>query len=255
MRLESKVKVEVKGKVFGGEKCLSCIPMIPATRAALVEETKAVAAMKPDIIEWRVDYFEEAGDAAATADALKEISQYLAEIPVIFTFRHVCEGGAKEYPQDVRLATIRAALETGCADIIDIEACNEKEFIAEVKALTVANNAKLILSFHNFQSTPSEDFIYSKLVEEKNLGADLPKLAVMPKDFDDVLTLMRATYRARTEAVDQPMITMSMGDVGKISRVIGDLYGSDMSFVVGQAASAPGQIPVAVVNQMWELLK
>ena len=76
----------------------------------------------------------------------------------------------------------------------------------------------------------------------------------MPKDVLDVLTLMKATYRARTEAVDLPMITMSMGDVGKISRVIGDLYGSDMSFVVGKAASAPGQIPVAIVNELWKLL-
>ena len=64
----------------------------------------------------------------------------------------------------------------------------------------------------------------------------------MPKNFNDVLTLMRATYRARTEAVDLPLITMSMGEIGTISRVIGDLYGSDTSFVVGKAASAPGQI-------------
>ncbi len=255
MKLESKVKVEVKGKVFGGEKGLACIPMVPTTREALVEETKSVVQMGPDIIEWRVDYFDQAGDPAATADTLKEISQYLTDIPLIFTLRHVCEGGAKEYPQDVRLATIKAAVETGCADIVDIEACNEKEFIDEVKAVTAANGSKLILSYHDFQTTPSEDFIFNKLVEEQALGADLPKLACMPQNFGDVLTLMKATYRARTGGVDQPMITMSMGEVGKISRVIGDYYGSDMSFVVGQAASAPGQIPVAVVKQLWELLK
>ncbi|WP_434309357.1 type I 3-dehydroquinate dehydratase [Hominifimenecus sp. rT4P-3] len=254
MRLESKVKLDVRGKVFGGDKNLACIPMIPATREALVEETKMVAALNPDVIEWRVDYYDKAGDAQYVKESLEEIGQYLNNIPVIFTFRHVCEGGAKEYAQDVRLATIKAALSTGYADIIDIEACNEKEFIDAVKAEVVAAGSKLILSFHNFKDTPSEEFIYNKLIEEKELGADIPKLAVMPKDFLDVMTLMKATYRARTEAVDLPMITMSMGEVGKISRVIGDLYGSDMSFVVGKAASAPGQIPVAIVNELWKLL-
>jgi len=254
MKLESKVKVTVKGKVFGGPRGLACIPMVPATREAFTAEIRAVAAMNPDIIEWRVDYYEEAGDAAAVASALTEAADCLKNIPLIFTFRHVCEGGAKEYPQEVRLATIKAALETGFADLIDIEACNEKSFIDAVKALTVANGARLILSSHNFKATPSEDAIYAKLVEEKLLGADIPKLAVMPQSFDDVLTLMRATYRARMEAVDLPMITMSMGETGKISRVIGDLYGSDMSFVVGQKGSAPGQIPVDTVKKLWELL-
>ena len=63
MRLESKVKLNVRGKVFGGEKNLACIPMIPATREDLIEETKMVAELKPDVIEWRVDYFEKAADA------------------------------------------------------------------------------------------------------------------------------------------------------------------------------------------------
>ena len=254
MRLESKVKLNVRGKVFGGEKNLACIPMIPATREALIEETKMVVELKPDVIEWRVDYFEKAADAEYVKESLEAIAPYVEEIPVIFTFRHACEGGAKEYPQDVRLATIKAALSTGHADIVDIEACNDKEFIEAVKAAVKEAGSRLILSFHNFKETPSEEFIYEKLKVERDLGADIPKLAVMPQNFNDVLTLMRATYRARTEAVDLPLITMSMGEIGKISRVIGDLYGSDMSFVVGKAASAPGQIPVAVVNELWKLL-
>ena len=50
------------------------------------------------------------------------------------------------------------------------------------------------------------------------------------------------------------MITMSMAEVGKISRVIGNLYGSDLSFVVGQNASAPGQIPMDTARELWTLL-
>ena len=88
MRLESKVKLNVRGKVFGGEKNLACIPMIPATREDLIEETKMVAELKPDVIEWRVDYFEKPADSENLKESLEAIAPYVEEIPVIFTIRH-----------------------------------------------------------------------------------------------------------------------------------------------------------------------
>ena len=254
MKLESKVKVNVRNRIFGGEKTLACIPMVAVTREALLKEADICASMNPDIIEWRVDSFELAGDAEATSRTLVEMAPLLNGIPIIFTFRIAREGGAKEYTQEERLATIKACLETSYADVIDIEACNEPEFIAAVKETVVANNSRLIISAHNFKSTPSEEEMIAILEHEQELGADIPKLAVMPQSFDDVLALMRATYRARTGNVIQPMITMSMAEVGKISRVIGNLYGSDLSFVVGQNASAPGQIPMNTARELWTLL-
>ncbi|MDD6213470.1 MAG: type I 3-dehydroquinate dehydratase [Clostridiales bacterium] len=254
-KLESINKVTVKGKEFGGPSVLACIPMIPTTREGLIADTTAIAAMNPDIIEWRIDYFEEAGDPAASADALKAISPLVENIPIIFTLRHKAEGGARELTQEQRLATIKACLETDLVDIIDVElACNEPEFIQEVRQCCTEHGARLILSCHDFKQTPSIDEMVSILEQEQAAGADIPKLAVMPQTFEDVMKLMTATYRARTGNVTQPMITMSMSDQGKISRVIGDLYGSDMSFVVGTEASAPGQIPVHTIRQLWDLL-
>lgn len=256
MKTESKNKVIVRGKVFGGPDNLACIPMVPAKKEDLIEEVKLVASMQPDIIEWRIDYFEGADNPEYVKETLEEMAPIIGDIPVIFTLRHVAEGGAKEYSNEVRLATIKAALSTGHADLVDVEAFNDKEFIDAVREAVHAAGSKLILSHHNFKATPDEQFIINKLLEEQELGADIAKLAVMPQSFDDVLTLMRATYRARTQAgVDTPMITMSMGELGKISRVITDMYGSDMSFVVGKAGSAPGQIPVDVVKNLWSMLK
>lgn len=256
MRLESKVKINVRGRSFGGDKNLACIPVMSETKDALLEEIKFVVSLAPDIIEWRADYFDKVSDCSCVKEALYEMGPLLKNIPIIFTLRHICEGGAREYSQDVRLASIKAALETGYADIVDIEAANDKGFIEAVSATVRATGHKLIISYHDFKKTPAEKFIIDKLREEQALGADILKLAVMPKDFDDVLTLMRATYKARTkEGIEQPMITMSMGEEGKISRVIGDLYGSDMSFASGRSDSAPGQIPIADVKKLWDLLK
>ena len=64
----------------------------------------------------------------------------------------------------------------------------------------------------------------------KDLGADIAKLAVMPKDYSEVLTLFGATLKARTEAVKVPILTMSMGPEGEVARGAGGLFGSDLTF-------------------------
>jgi 3-dehydroquinate dehydratase-1 len=76
-------------------------------------------------------------------------------------------------------------------------------------------------------------------------GADVAKLAVMPRSAGDVLRLLEITWEARNRFPRLPLCTMSMGRLGTLSRVAGFLFGSDMAFAVGQETSAPGQIPIA----------
>ena len=76
----------------------------------------------------------------------------------------------------------------------------------------------------------------------------------MPQDYGDVLTLLKATYTARTEVLEIPIITMSMGGEGGISRIAGGLFGSDLTFAIGQASSAPGQIHIGDIRKAWEVL-
>ena len=75
------------------------------------------------------------------------------------------------------------------------------------------------------------------------LGADVPKLACMPHSASDVLTLLTATAEMNKE-IANPLITMAMGDIGKVTRVAGQVFGSSLSFgAVGQT-SAPGQLSI-----------
>jgi 3-dehydroquinate dehydratase-1 len=110
------------------------------------------------------------------------------------------------------------------------------------------------LSYHNFDETPDEAFILDRLVTAGKLGADVAKVAVMPKSYKDVLTLLSATYTARTERLDIPIITMSMGAEGGITRIAGGLFGSDLTFALGKASSAPGQIPIDDLRKAWTAL-
>lgn len=109
------------------------------------------------------------------------------------------------------------------------------------------------MSYHNFAETPPIDYLIDKIKEQISSGANVPKIAVMPKTEEDVLTLLSATLKARME-IDTPIITMSMGKLGMISRVAGSIFGSDLTFGASKKASAPGQIPINDLKTAMNIL-
>ena len=88
----------------------------------------------------------------------------------------------------------------------------------------------------------------------QRLGADMPKIAVMPKSRLDTLTLLSATLEMREKFADRPFITMAMGEYGAFSRVCGEFFGSALTFATALNASAPGQLEAARVRRILEAL-
>ena len=254
MRLQSGAPVRVKNLVIGGTMPLICLPLVAAEKSDLLQQAEELKQLSPDLLEWRVDGYGLMEDADACIDALKELQAAMGSIPLIFTCRIHAEGGFKKTPQAARLNLITEAIGAGAVDIVDIEMCNEPSFIESVKKVAKARGTKLILSFHNFTDTPDENTLHDKLLQAQDLGADIAKIAVMPKDYADVLTLLGATLRARTGAVKVPMVTMSMGTEGVVTRVAGGLFGSDITFAIGKSASAPGQIPIGALRNAMSTL-
>ena len=101
----------------------------------------------------------------------------------------------------------------------------------------------LVGSYHNFQSTPDVATLVGKFRDAQTHGADVGKVAAMPKSRDDVLALLTATDEA-SRTLDIPLISMSMGPFGSVSRMVGGVFGSALTFAVGKSSSAPGQIPI-----------
>ncbi len=255
MRQQSTVQVKVRDTVIGGERPLICLPVVGETREQILLETAELVARKPDLLEWRIDAFEQVGDSEASLLCLQEIREIAGNIPILFTCRIQSEGGLRKIDQTKRLELYCAAMDSGWVDIVDIELCNESDFMAAVKEKAAATNVKLILSYHNFQETPAESFIYTKLVEARLQGADISKIAVMPKNYGDVLILFSAANAVRSEeAVRGPIVAISMGHQGIISRIAGGLFGSDITFGRGVQASAPGQISIEVLKSVQSLL-
>ena len=254
MRQQSKLQVTVRGTVIGGAKPLICLPLVGDTREKVLGEAEELAVLKPDLLEWRIDAYDEVENKEDCLSLLTNLREIIGGIPLIFTCRIDLEGGLKKISREKRLDLINAVIESGKVDIVDVELCNDEEFVKIVRERAKLSSVKVILSYHNFTETPSESFIYSKLTEAQTAGADISKVAVMPKDYGDVLTLISATNKARNETVQGPMVTMSMGPEGAVSRLAGGLFGSDITFAIGKQASAPGQIPIKDLKNGMALL-
>ena len=100
------------------------------------------------------------------------------------------------------------------------------------------------MSSHDFNRTPPGEEIIARMRKMQDLGADIPKIAVMPRSRRDVLTLLAATEEMVSGYADRPVITMSMSGLGSISRLCGEVFGSAMTFGAAGQASAPGQMAV-----------
>ncbi|MDP3821792.1 MAG: type I 3-dehydroquinate dehydratase [Burkholderiales bacterium] len=248
--------IELRGRPAGsGRFPAICAPLVGRTRERLLSEAAAVAAKRPDILEWRVDFFEGIGNTAEVVDVLARIKQAAGGIPIVFTRRSSREGGERiALSEGQVVALYRAACATGDVDVVDFEMGNHPTDVLEVREITRARDIKLILSFHDFHRTPPAEAIEQRFTQAAELGADIAKVAVMPHGMDDVLTLLSATLHASRE-LDIPLVSMSMGRLGAITRMCGWAFGSAMTFAVGESSSAPGQMAIEDVETALALLQ
>ena len=226
-------------------------PIVGCNRDAILAEAEAIARAGADICEWRIDLFAAGDDAKAVIALARELRIPLGDMPLLITFRTANEGGAKAISPDAYADLLSEICTARAADMVDVEM-----FIATApRAIACAreNGVICVASNHDFAATPSEDEILRRLTCMADAGADIAKIAVMPGNATDVTTLLRATARA-AQTLPCPLITMSMGRLGAVSRLAGETFGSACTFgSVGQT-SAPGQMPVSELRRALQLL-
>ncbi|MDP4524890.1 type I 3-dehydroquinate dehydratase [Bacillus halotolerans] len=244
----------IKGVSIGEGMPKIIVPLMGKTEKQILKEAEAVKLLDPDIVEWRVDVFEKADDNEAVIKMISKLRESLRDKLFLFTFRSHKEGGSKEMDVSSYIALLETAIRTKDIDFIDIELFSGEANVEALVSLAGENGVYVIMSNHDFQKTPAKDEIISRLRKMQKLGAHIPKIAVMPKDAGDLLTLLDATYTMKTKYADRPMITMSMAGTGLVSRLSGEIFGSACTFGAGEEASAPGQIPVSELRNVLEVL-
>lgn len=236
--------VKIKNIVLGDGIPKICVPIAAKTKEEIIEEAVSFKNIHVDVVEWRVDWFNDVFDIEKVKDVLKDLVLALNNIPLLFTFRTSKEGGEKAIDFKTYAELNKAVAATGLVDMVDVEAFTGDEIVKDIIKSSHKSGVKVIASNHDFGKTPSKDDIIYRLRKMQDLGADIPKIAVMPKSKLDVLELLEATLIMSEKYADRPIITMSMSGMGVISRLAGEVFGSALTFGAAKKVSAPGQIGV-----------
>jgi len=231
-----------------------CVSLIGETVNKLKEEAAFLLSEGVDVIEWRVDFFEKADDVNEVLQTLECIRKWVGDIPLVFTFRSKKEGGERALTSEVYLTLNKAAATSGLADLIDVELFGQEDDVKELIAFAHDHQVAVILSNHDFVRTPAKEEIIARLRKAQEFGGDLPKIALMPQSMKDVITLLDAVNTMREQYADRPIIAMSMGGQGSISRIAGEAFGSALTFGAAKKASAPGQIPIGKLKAAMAIL-
>lgn len=236
----------IKNLTIGSGLPKICVPIVATTREEILNSLETYNRKEIDLLEWRIDYMKNIQDIPALISIAKEITATLPNKPLLVTFRSKQEGGEQELSISEYLALNQEFANQKAADLVDIElfCTQDTELLASTVSKIKATGTKVIFSNHDFFKTPSKSTIIDRLKNMQELGGDIAKIAVMPTCTEDVLTLLSATRQMSEEFAQIPIVTMSMGQLGTISRICGSTFGSAITFGALEQASAPGQIPV-----------
>lgn len=235
--------VKVKNVRIGEGMPKIAIPISDSDYAGVRKSVNLIMNSPCDLIEWRADFFNNVTDPEVRIKPMTLFRDQLWNLPLLFTVRTDVEGGMMEIDTQDYVDLLLAVIDSGLIDLVDVELSRGEKAMKTIVEVAHEAGVKVVGSRHNFKSTPDKDIIVRNLCKMQDLGCDIAKFAVMPQSERDVLTLLDATLTMKEEHDETPVITMSMGHKGVISRICGEAFGSCITFGTAGKASAPGQLP------------
>ena len=159
--------LDIKNVVFGEGTPKICLPIVDTTKKGIIDTLDSYKDLDYDVVEIRLDFYEGLKEGHLT-DVLEEI---------------------KKHTDKLVLGTIRTVSEGGEGELNSLEYMHGNESVMELVQYAHKKGVHVIMSEHHFDETPSREDMQETLEKMEILGADLPKLAVMPKSKEDLLTL------------------------------------------------------------------
>lgn len=240
--------------VLGGASPVVCVPLTAMTKETILEEAKYVAELKPDMIEVRADFWDFIEDTKASVAMLQDINKIFGDTPILLTVRIKAERGHKDVTEAAKFNFYKAAIKDKLADLIDMELAYGEEKIKAFKKELDGSGIALVVAHHDMSATPSSEEIAGILQKEIAFGGDVAKIVVKPNKEEDVLTFLNGILSFRRANPEYPVIASGSGEIGRITRLIGGLFGIDLTFSSGVKGSNPTQMPVPVVRECLSVI-
>jgi len=194
-----------------------------------------------DVIEIRLDCLD--------TIELSPLTQ-TTDTPLLFTNRPVWEGGNFSGDEDVRITSLLEALRLNC-EYIDLELRAPAKSHLQVMSAAENSSSQIILSWHNFDMTPSHQELLTIMEKMVDQSAHIGKIVTMAHDYHDVLRVLQLQEAAAK--IDFPLIAFCMGSAGVISRLATLELGGYMTYcaVDKDEATAPGQLSLDTLREIY----
>lgn len=247
---------KIKNLTIGDGRVKICVPIVCKTKEEVILNAKKIKSKKSDIdiVEFRADYYLDIFNLEKTIEVLKELKNILNDIPIIFTIRSKKEGGELEIDIDKYVELNKNIIKSNLIDTIDVEIFIGDNYVNDIVDLAHRKGIKVIGSNHDFENTPSKEEIINRVKKMQILNTDIIKIAVMPKDKKDVIELISATEEVVDNFLDRPIIAISMGKEGIITRISSEIFGSCITFASLDRVSAPGQINIDDLKKILDII-
>ncbi len=223
-----------------------CVTVLEDTAAAALEAAQAATQAGAHCLELRLDRLRD----------LNEVEVLVREVrrPAIAVCRPPRWDGFFEGSERERVERLFKAIEAG-VPAIDVDLITPPVLRRQVIHAAKTHGTTVMVSYENFQRTPPVEQLLKTLREEKTLGADIAKLAVMATSYRDALTVLDVTLKAKRD-LGIPFVAIAMGAYGSSSRPLALVFGAAMTYgcTAKGKEGAPGQLPVAEVRQIVEKL-
>lgn len=204
-----------------------------------------------DIVEFRADALKDTSieNIQQVYDEFK--SSYNAT-PILFTYRSKGQGGHGDFDHESYYTLMHEVICNQKAEYVDIQLDTYEDNLMTCITKARKNDVKIIISHHDFKMTPDEEEMFVTYEKMAELGADIGKIAVMPKNNKDLLVMLNAMNRAHNQ-LNIDVIGISMGEIGKMTRITGGMFGSALTYGYVGKEAAPGQIHVKEIKEQLAL--
>ena len=248
------MNIKVKDMIIGEGKPKVCVPVVENNDQDIINRLKEMDQLNVDLIELRIDFSKDIENDEAVSSLFRHIYQLNMKKPIILKCRTLNEGGQVELDSKKYLKLYQSAVDSQAFDIYDVELSLGTNMIIELKSMIHGAEKYILMSSHHFQRTPEQDSLMQKFKIMDSFDADIFKIAVMPEDMFDVFNLLSLTVKAKEEYPNKPIVTMSMSNLGLVSRLLGEQCGSAITFGCVRKTSAPGQIDYEELNQILDII-
>ena len=249
------MKLKQQGPIQG-ERCAICVPIVGPTVEDILSQLEEAVQAKVDLIELRPDMWMKCSNISedeyipTIVTFVEEVHPRVVDMPVLFTWRTISEGGETPLCSDNYIKLLQAIVDQDLVQAIDVELFAYTEEIGSIMKQAHQQGMQTVMSYHNFQSTPDIETLHVYAERMVSVGAQVIKFALMPITNDDVLSVLQFTKELTERYPQLPRITMSMGQLGQMTRTCGHVFGNCLTFGILGQASAPGQVEVAVLKEL-----